>query len=622
MGIDSKGTRYFDRYVLVAQRALTARGALWDAYDEVAAEELAIEVIAREYAHRADIWAQLQREHQLSERIAHSNVLVVHPPQRTDGVVLLPMQLAANGDVGGLAAEPYSVLLPVLIDVAEALRHAHSLGIAHLALSARHVLVDAGHCALLSGFEFDGGSPAEFDAAVRKDLRDFAMLTVELLEGPQGSQRRELPPRLRAMCDAIYESTFTSRPVSFATIAEELEFALHDTAPLSDDSDTAAYVLPSVRPRSPNEMTASASEQAALAVDLEKLELQPAPTTETVAIVSPPTTPSAARAEPDESAVRESRPDSRRAQRVRREALAWRWLASVVALTICASALYLGQRNDSRVVASAAQAPTRAVAVVEPAAGALAKPRATPAVAQRVPPAVPQAQVAATPPPAPSRVAALIESGNAALNEFDGRAARQAFAAALRLDANSTAAQRGLRRVPLLSGVRSLADDARRAEVAGDLTRAAQGYSHAVTLDREHAVPQLGLRRIRREARAQPDLLRLIDAHIALGAGRLDAAERAFQALAARPDADPRARDGLAQAQAALLAKRVAPQMRSAALLERAQDWAAAMRIYDTLLSSHPDYIPARQGRQRVIARAADAGAPASANATAAATPY
>ncbi len=500
MGIDTKGTRYFDRYVFVAQRSTTARGALWEAYDAMRNEDVAIEVIGPPEALRADAWVQLQREHSVSERIAHANVLAVHEPRRADGVLMRIMQFAANGRLSATPELPQAALLPILIDVAEALRHAHASGIAHLDLSARAVFLDAGHCALVSGFQYAGGTPAEFDAAVRKDLRDFAALTSQLLEGSEAS-RRELPPRLRAMCDAIHESTFTSRPVTFATIAEELELALHDTAPLASPHDAAQ------RP----------AEQPDRAVNLATLALQPAPSTELVAVVAREPASLAPLAATEEPAVRDSRPVPRRLPRVRREALAWRWLAGVVAIAIVGSAWYLGQRNAARV-----------------GDAAMPMPQASDSV--RAPVAAPATAVA--------RAATLVESGIAALNEFDGVAARHAFTAALKLDPQNAAARRGLLRSERLAAVQKLVSEARRDEVAGEIFTAAQRYSQAAVLDPEHAVPSMALARLRRAVGAEPQRRQRLEAHVLSGAGQGVATNRELQSIASRPSAESHTQDG------------------------------------------------------------------------------
>jgi hypothetical protein len=234
MGIGAKGTRLFGRYALIDKLADGARGEVWSALDERTDESVAIELLPSAILRRADDWARLKRAYVLAARLAHSNILAIHEPLRCDSATAVPMQIARGGDARKLIGSPYFESLPVLIDVAEALRHAHGLGIAHLDLTLRNVLLDESNCALVRGFAFEGGSAAEFDAAVRKDLRDFATIGLELIGGPV-ADGRSAPPRLRALFDRIYDSSFARVPLSFDDILVELDASRHDTAPLSVD---------------------------------------------------------------------------------------------------------------------------------------------------------------------------------------------------------------------------------------------------------------------------------------------------------------------------------------------------------------------------------------------------
>ncbi|MCB1625263.1 MAG: hypothetical protein KDI32_11800 [Pseudomonadales bacterium] len=232
MGIGSKGTRLFDRFALLAKLAATERGEVWSALDEQRHEVVAVELFGTDKLRRADDWSRLTGAHEVAARLAHSNVLVIDRPMRDSATVLLPMQLATGGDARRLIGAPYYEIVPVLIDIAEALRHAHRVGVAHLDLQPHNVLLDENTCALLKGFRFAGGTRQEFDAAVRKDLRDFSLLGSELL-GKTAAAARAAPPRLWALFDRVYDASFGASPLSFDVIGAELEASRHDTAPLA-----------------------------------------------------------------------------------------------------------------------------------------------------------------------------------------------------------------------------------------------------------------------------------------------------------------------------------------------------------------------------------------------------
>jgi tetratricopeptide (TPR) repeat protein len=137
--------------------------------------------------------------------------------------------------------------------------------------------------------------------------------------------------------------------------------------------------------------------------------------------------------------------------------------------------------------------------------------------------------------------------------------------------------------------------------------RAAQGYAQALALDRRHDTARAGLARIRRAHNADPLMKALVLAYADLGSGRLEAARVGFQQALRVHAADWRASQGLARADAALTAKRLAPELRRATLLEQNGNWAEALRVYEQILTSEPGYVLAQQGRQRVALRASAA---------------
>jgi hypothetical protein len=673
MGIDTKGTRLFDRYALRAKLAETSRGELWEARDDSTGELLAVEVLASEVARNTDEWVRLQRAHVLASRLAHSNVLAVHAPCRADEATVLPMQLAAGGDARSLVGSPYYEILPVFIDIAEALRHAHRLGIAHLNLSLRNVLLDEGLCALLKDFAFEGGTPAEFDAAARKDLRDFAMLGAELLDGPLDSPR-EAPPRLRALLDRAYDSSFGAAPMSFDEIVSELDLSRHDTAPLTLtnlDLKRQSRVFAN-RPLVPTELAAQAAKDPLFAAPVAPIEsdggaecpadaladtghtspelcevpveqpdpsvvdtvlqsatddtsdmsppllrLQPAPGTQRVAVPNLQRDPAffgdgQFDDEPPADAARD-RADARR------EAMLWRWVAAGVANVIVGAAFWLGSMSPRPVptmMAQTAAAPTAQVPVANvtaPAREPAAVVSVTASTSQAHGAAVTLAPTAAAdespavPPSESSPMAKLLVAGEAALTALDEATARRVFRSALRLEPGNSAALEGLRRVRLIAGVRPLLEDARRAEASRDPLRAAQGYAQALALDQRQAAARAGIARVRRAAGPDAFMRSLVDAHAALGSGQLEAAKRGFErAVALRAD-DSRAVGGLARADAALTARRLAPLLRKAALLEENGDWAEALRAYEEILRAEPGYVLAQQGRQRAALRAGTA---------------
>ena len=71
---------------------------------------------------------------------------------------LLPMELAAGGDLRRLRGASYLTIIPVLLEVAKALEHAHERGIVHRDLKPGNVLFDAHGRVKLADFGVSGRS--------------------------------------------------------------------------------------------------------------------------------------------------------------------------------------------------------------------------------------------------------------------------------------------------------------------------------------------------------------------------------------------------------------------------------------------------------------------------------
>ncbi len=693
MGIGAKGIRLFDRFALLAKLAATERGEVWSALDEQCHEVVAVEVFSTSKLRRADDWSRLEHQHELGQRLAHSNVLAIDRPQRDATTVLVVMQLATGGDARRLIGAPYYETLPVLIDIAEALRHAHRQGVAHLDLRPRNVLLDENSCALLKGFRFAGGSQQEFDAAVRKDLRDFSLLGSELL-GKTAAAERAAPPRLWALFDRVYDASFGATPMSFAEIRDELEASRHDTAPLAlatfdltrksraidvtpvpppleleveSEAETSrldwapgpsdsglsdsgpSESEPDVAFAQPPDDAALVSVEAEMVVApivatvVDSADLTPAAAPDAVSETPPPeylVLPPTANDESSEtldgievSLVLEPEPKTRPIavplqnatvatgsasslsgslavpRRERRPgATKWRWMAAGFGTLVIAAALWLSRE-------AAIDAEQTQVASV-----ALSVPVATPAVATRLPSPTPVGVSQA----ADDAAAALTEASEQeqaglavvsqlrvaerALAGLDESGARRALQAVQRLDPGNPAVAVGLRRVQAIAGIRPLLADAAQAEEDRDFARAVQGYSQVLTLDRKQRAARDGMDRVRSTIGDTPYGRTLVDAYVALGAGRLEAARDGFgKALITKPDSREADR-GLERAEAALTAQRLAPILRRAARYEVAGRWDDALREYDEILATQPDYVLAQQGRQRVIMRVATSG--------------
>ena len=212
--------------------------------------------------------AAFEREHAIAARLNHSSVLKVFPPHRSGELVVLPMELATGGDLRRLRGAGYLDIIPVLLDIAQALEHAHERGVIHRDLKPGNVLFDARGQVKLADFgaagttsttaadarmqglspftaspeQLRGEAPTESD-----DIYGLGALAYELLSGyppyyphfdlrraqeepvPALVPTRQIPPLLTALVMRMLAKNKKERPRSMREVIDELDTALNDT---------------------------------------------------------------------------------------------------------------------------------------------------------------------------------------------------------------------------------------------------------------------------------------------------------------------------------------------------------------------------------------------------------
>jgi serine/threonine protein kinase len=144
--------RVCGRFVLREKIGAGGFGEVWRAFDEVRELNVALKVLYPQL-HRDDAaWRVLEREFTLASRLNHPGVLRVYEPLRDEKHAVLPMTFAPGGDLRSLRGQPYTRVVPLLIEVARALEHAHARGVIHRDLKSGNVLLDLTGRALLADF--------------------------------------------------------------------------------------------------------------------------------------------------------------------------------------------------------------------------------------------------------------------------------------------------------------------------------------------------------------------------------------------------------------------------------------------------------------------------------------
>jgi len=260
--------RLADRYTLAEKLGSGGQGEVWRAYDDENLESVALKILFRTFAPFGDPLEMLQREHQVVSELDHPLILATYAPLCDGELAILPMKLATGGDLRQLRGAPYLEIVPVLIDLAHALEHAHDHGVVHRDLKPANVLFDGMGRVQLADFgvaarvqqggQIDqartGWSPSSaspqhligLPPAPSDDLYGLGALAFELLTGtppyfPNFAVRRVLrdplptieavhlaPARLLGLVRSLLAKNPRHRPQTMGEVVNGLAAALND----------------------------------------------------------------------------------------------------------------------------------------------------------------------------------------------------------------------------------------------------------------------------------------------------------------------------------------------------------------------------------------------------------
>ena len=139
------GTRALNaRYVLHERLGVGGQAEVWRAHDPERDTDIALKILRPGAGRNAAAWEALRHEYDNASRLDHPYILKVYPPERDETSFLLPMELATGGDLGRLRGASYLAVVPVLMEVAEALGHAHERGVIHRPVTTTYCSIARG----------------------------------------------------------------------------------------------------------------------------------------------------------------------------------------------------------------------------------------------------------------------------------------------------------------------------------------------------------------------------------------------------------------------------------------------------------------------------------------------
>ena len=658
------GTKLCGRFVLIEKLGAGGYGEVWRAHDELRDTDIALKVLYSQFANSEAAWEVFQREFTLTARLNHPGVLRVFEPVRDPEATVLPMVLAPGGDLRQMRGAAYTKILPMLIDIAAALEHAHARRIVHRDLKPSNVLLDNAGRPLLADFgagasEGDNtsgppGSP--FSASPQQlggeparpadDIYGLGALAYELLSGyppfypafdarkiatepvPRLKPVKPIPPRLELLVSWLLAKQGRERPPSMRHVADEMNAVLQDTLGLEHGGAEAA----------------ADTEAAILGADVENI-------TPAVLVSDEETTLDAPVRELDEidpgmlPQVDELRAQVIREQRASNRRRGW-IIAAVLVVVASAVGLLLPKIASKQKVdvttLNVPAGPTDAEVDAEKKAEELTAKHAE--LGKRVADLASRAaaqwggadfaaarksfddvggmlerheyQAAQAPAAAlekslteietrvPAALAAQLSEGKRALSAGEFENSRQAFQTALKIEPGNNEATEGLNKVAAASGVVPTLADAENAENARDLPKAQVLFADVLKRNPGNLAATQGLARVRQSI-ADNEFNATMGAGLAaLNAGRLSEARTHLEKA-------QRMRPGNAEVAAALQraadtgsGRSLAELEQRAARLASEERWTEALAIYDEALARDSSLQFAIDGRAAVAPRA------------------
>lgn len=273
-----RGGKLAARYTLLDKLGAGGQGEVWRAHDGTRGVDIALKVLNPGLMPDEEAWSALEHEYAIASRLDHPAILKVFPPDRTGDVMVLPMELASGGDLRRLRGAGFLEIIPVLLEIAQALEHAHERGVVHRDLKPGNVLFDARGRARLADFGVAEtaitatdmksaaqgtardsnrhglspftASPAQLRGEPPKpadDIYGLGALAYELLSGyppyyphfdrkraieepvPDLVPTRQIPALLNTLVTRMLAKDPAQRPASMREVIDELDAALNET---------------------------------------------------------------------------------------------------------------------------------------------------------------------------------------------------------------------------------------------------------------------------------------------------------------------------------------------------------------------------------------------------------
>jgi eukaryotic-like serine/threonine-protein kinase len=631
------------RFTLVRRLGAGGHGEVWLAEDRERQGYAALKIFAPDLAARPDAIAAIDRNCARVRTLQHSNILKLAGVFRDTGQVFVAGEYAAGGDLSLLRGRPAAEAIPHLIQIAEALEHAHSQGIVHGDLKPTNVLIASDGRALVADFAIvsndegaAAGSPYSLSpqrwagAALTPgdDVYGFGALIYELLSGyppfyPQPTAERvarepvpALVPRYPAPSSLVSFAMhcLAKEPDSRPTMGTAIETLRSAAAEIRQGNTatgaagTAPHVVPptddALRPQWQRSVASVSSENprregfmrglafAALAVlslaAIGVFVVLPRWSEERAGVAAPQaaSAPTPAAAAPASAPIDFARlAEQKQAAETLRASVAERWQE-------------LTEHAVERWAAEPAAAVKTALTAGDQAFSVREYLKAQSQFEQA------EQRISELERQQPTMLAAKLQEGSQAIEQGDSAKARAAYELAIAISPNHAGAKAGLKRASSLDQVLALLTTARTQEQAGQWVPALGSYRQALQLDPQTQSASAAVSRIESQLATDAFGRAMARGYQHLSASQYAPARAAFEeARKIRPQA-PELAQALGEVQQAERTQAIGQHLRRATEAEAQEKWADALNELRAALKLDGTVAAATEGVARVEPRA------------------
>jgi hypothetical protein len=551
-----------NRYLLQDRLGDGGHAEVWKARDARDGRQVALKFLHLSSGSGDAALTVLRHEADMVHRLDHPGVLKVADPGSDGPFVYLPMDFAAGGDASWLRGAPWQRVLPVLLQTARVLEHAHARGVVHRDLKARNVLFDALGNVLLS----------DFGAAASTGSSDAPAAGSPFSASPQQLRDEPADP-----ADDVY---------GLGALAYELFTRYPPFYPNFD-----ARRVQSEDPAAPVPVHPAPAELLALVQSMLARDAAARPVLATVISEFERHMSGIAQARGEAAQFIVEAP-TQAAPPVARAGTRWRvlpWATGLAAAGAVAALVWMPRPPAAHVVAHI------------PDAGSMPAQRVADAVLS-ADPVVPPASVPTVPASSPEDA---LRAGQSALIALQPERARAAFQHALALQPGLAAANEGIAASARLAARLAALAEGAKLEARGDLPAAADHYRRMLSGDSGFAPAIAARDRVQQRLRQQK-LDDFINAGTqALQRGQVAQATSAYRQAAEIDPRDARLRAGQQRLAQVLANQRNADDLATGAQLEQAESWDAAVAHYRAVLARDAQLGFAEDGLARSERRAA-----------------